>query len=84
MEYMDLLFVCMLITKLFELALSGILIIIGYEFIDTWIVLLKGRTPIFLQTYHHAGIAIIMWGFEVTANTCGITILALNSFIHTI
>jgi hypothetical protein len=55
-----------------------------YEFIDTWIVLLKGRTPIFLQTYHHAGIAIIMWGFVVTANTCGITILVLNSFIHTI
>ena len=27
-----------------------------YEFIDTWIVLLKGREPIFLQTFHHAGI----------------------------
>lgn len=55
-----------------------------YEFIDTWIVLLKGRTPIFLQTYHHAGIVILMWGFIVTRNTSGVVILVLNSFIHTL
>eukprot|EP00599_Poterioochromonas_sp_BG-1_P002328 CAMPEP_0173147968 /NCGR_PEP_ID=MMETSP1105-20130129/9440_1 /TAXON_ID=2985 /ORGANISM="Ochromonas sp., Strain BG-1" /LENGTH=193 /DNA_ID=CAMNT_0014062533 /DNA_START=25 /DNA_END=606 /DNA_ORIENTATION=+ len=42
-----------------------------YEFIDTWIITLKGREPIFLQTYHHAGIVIFMWGFTVTAATAG-------------
>lgn len=56
-----------------------------YEFIDTWIVLLKGREPIFLQVYHHAGIVLIMWGFVVTECVSGgAVILVLNSFIHTI
>jgi len=56
-----------------------------YEFIDTWIVLLKGKDPIFLQVYHHAGIVLIMWGFVVTKCTAGgSVILILNSFIHTI
>ena len=27
-----------------------------YEFIDTWIILLKGRKPMFLQVYHHVRI----------------------------
>ena len=55
-----------------------------YEFIDTWIVLAKGRDPIFLQTFHHAGITILMWGFIVTSNTVGLVIVCLNSFIHTL
>ena len=55
-----------------------------YEFIDTWIVVMKGRSPIFLQTYHHAGIVILMWGFIVTSNTAGIVVLTFNSFIHTL
>lgn len=55
-----------------------------YEFIDTWIVLLKSRTPSFLQTYHHAGIVILMWGFVVTLNSCVVVIVCLNSFIHTL
>ena len=56
-----------------------------YEFIDTWIWQLKGITPIFLQTYHHAGIVILMYGFVVTRNSPGGTIvLVLNSFIHTL
>lgn len=56
-----------------------------YEFIDTWIVLLKGREPIFLQVYHHAGVVLIMWGFVVTQCVSGgVVILVLNSFIHTI
>lgn len=56
-----------------------------YEFIDTWIVLLKGRDPIFLQVYHHAGIVLTMWGFVVTqCSAAGVIILVLNSFIHTI
>ena len=38
------------------------------EFIDTWIVILKGRKPIshfpfpiFLQTFHHVGVIFVLW-----------------------
>ena len=56
-----------------------------YEFVETWIVLLKAKEPIFLQTYHHAGVVLACWGFVVTKNTSsgGITVV-LNSFIHSI
>lgn len=56
-----------------------------YEFIDTWLIVLKGRQPIFLQTYHHAGVVLLMWGFVVTRNTAaGAILTCLNSFIHTL
>jgi hypothetical protein len=32
-----------------------------YEVIDTLILLLKGRKPSFLQSYHHAGAILAMW-----------------------
>ncbi|KAJ9054064.1 hypothetical protein DSO57_1018480 [Entomophthora muscae] len=55
-----------------------------YEMIDTAIILIKGRTPSFLQTYHHAGAIIGMW-YLVQASSPGLWIfLTLNSFIHTI
>lgn len=56
-----------------------------YEFIDTWIVILKGRDPMFLQVYHHAGVVLIMWGMVVTAaSSAGLVLICLNSFIHTL
>ena len=56
-----------------------------YEFIDTWIILLKGKKPIFLQTFHHAGICILMWSFVASHNNVmGICVTVLNSFIHTL
>ena len=56
-----------------------------YEFIDTWIVYLKGREPIFLQTFHHAGVLLIMWSFVASHNNAmGVCFTVLNSFIHTI
>ena len=55
-----------------------------YEFIDTWIVITKGKTPIFLQTFHHVGAVWVMWILTVSdADSVWIFIL-LNSFIHTI
>lgn len=33
-----------------------------YEFIDTWILVLKGKKASFLQTYHHSGIVLTMYG----------------------
>ena len=56
-----------------------------YEFIDTWIYLLKEQQPSLLQTYHHAGVVIIMWSICVTKNhTCGMILTVLNSGIHTV
>jgi len=56
-----------------------------YEFVDTWIQLLKGNKPMFLQTFHHAGIVIIMWSYVVTKNTAAaMIVVCFNSFIHTI
>jgi hypothetical protein len=55
-----------------------------YEFIDTFIVILKGRDPIFLQTFHHAGILILMWALVVASSSVSFVIVCLNSFIHTL
>lgn len=55
-----------------------------YEFIDTWVVLLKGRDPILLQTYHHAGIVLVMWALCATHCSPVIVLVFLNSFIHTL
>ena len=39
----------------------------------------------FLQTFHHAGIALISWGFVVTKNTgAGAVLVCFNAFIHTL
>lgn len=56
-----------------------------YEFIDTWIILLKSQQPIFLQTFHHAGIVVFMYFFVVNKVTGPALITTtFNSFIHTI
>jgi hypothetical protein len=56
-----------------------------YEFVDTWIVLLKGREPMLLQTYHHAGIVLLLWGIVSAKTTAaGLVTTVLNSFIHSL
>ncbi len=40
-----------------------------WEFLDTWIIILKGKKPILLQTYHHAGVVLLMWMFTVSTST---------------
>jgi hypothetical protein len=40
-----------------------------WEFLDTWIIILKGKKPILLQTYHHAGVVLLMWMFTVSTTT---------------
>ena len=56
-----------------------------YEFIDTWIILLKSQQPIFLQTFHHAGIVIFMYFFVIYKVTGPALITTtFNSFIHTL
>ena len=55
-----------------------------YEFLDTWIIILKGKKVSFLQEFHHAGIAVAMWGFYVSSASVVLIIVCFNSCIHTI
>ena len=55
-----------------------------YEFLDTYIVIWKGRRPIFLQKFHHIGAVIGMWLVITTKSTCGYIFVVENSFIHSI
>jgi hypothetical protein len=55
-----------------------------YEFADSWILVLKGYDPEFLQVYHHAGVVWSMY-FACKHHACYlIWLVTLNSFIHTI
>jgi len=55
-----------------------------YEFLDTYLILLKGQPTIFLQKYHHIG-ALICWWLNCYYLAPDIYMpTLLNSFIHTI
>ena len=55
-----------------------------YEFVDSWLIVLKGRQLSFLQVYHHSGIVLTMYfACLAKANWLG-GVVCLNSFIHTI
>jgi len=55
-----------------------------YEFIDTWVLVIKGKEPSFLQTYHHAGIVLTMWGGVASQSAWLVWVVLLNSIIHTL
>lgn len=55
-----------------------------YEFVDTWILVLKGKKASFLQVYHHTGIAFIMWGAVASQAAWLSFVVLLNSVIHTL
>jgi GNS1/SUR4 family len=55
-----------------------------YEFVDTWILLLKGKDASFLQVYHHTGIAFIMWCAVASQSAWLLFVVLLNSVIHTL
>jgi hypothetical protein len=57
-----------------------------YEWIDTWILVLKkGRGGAsFLQTYHHAGIVLAMYGGVASHSSWLAWVVLLNSVIHTV
>lgn len=54
-----------------------------YEFLDTWILVLKGKDASFLQVYHHAGIVFIMWAGVASQGAWLLFVVLLNSVIHT-
>lgn len=55
-----------------------------YEFVDTWILVLKGKPASFLQVYHHTGIAFIMWAAVASQSAWLLFVILLNAFIHTL
>ncbi|KAI9319990.1 ELO family [Dichotomocladium elegans] len=55
-----------------------------YEVVDTVIILLKGRRPSFLQTFHHAGAMVTMWmGIRYRTHAFWI-FCTFNSLVHTV
>jgi hypothetical protein len=55
-----------------------------YEFFDTFLIYLKGKKPVFLQTFHHIG-AVISWHLAYVYQIEGVWIPSLvNSFVHTV
>ena len=55
-----------------------------YEFFDTFLLYLNGKTPILLQKYHHIG-AVICWHLCYVYKVDSIWIPSIaNSFVHTI
>mmetsp|Transcript_24289 Transcript_24289/g.35999 ORF Transcript_24289/g.35999 Transcript_24289/m.35999 type:complete len:280 (+) Transcript_24289:182-1021(+) len=55
-----------------------------YEFVDTWVLIFKGKKPSFLQVYHHIGIVLFMWGGVLSQSAWLLIVLLLNSGIHTL
>lgn len=55
-----------------------------YEFIDTWVLVLKGKTPSILQTFHHTGVVLCMWFGVVSQSSWLTSMVLLNSVIHTL
>jgi hypothetical protein len=56
-----------------------------WEFLDTIIIVFKGKDPSFLQVYHHAGVVLAMYLLVAAQETGGLFVITtLNSFIHTL
>ena len=55
-----------------------------YEFVDTYILIWKGRNPSFLQKFHHVGAVMGMWLIVATKSHTGYVFIIPNSFIHSI
>lgn len=55
-----------------------------YEFLDTWILVLKGKEASFLQVYHHTGIVLCMYGGVASQSAWLLVVVLLNSVIHTL
>jgi len=54
-----------------------------YEFVDTVILVVKQKKVSVLQSYHHAGAVLVMWGLCYTQATSVVVFVGLNSVIHT-
>lgn len=55
-----------------------------WEFVDTWILVLKRKAPSFLQVYHHFGIVLCLYGGVASQSSWVTVVVLLNSVIHTV
>ncbi|GKZ01156.1 hypothetical protein MPSEU_001067000 [Mayamaea pseudoterrestris] len=55
-----------------------------WEFVDTWILVLKGKGANFLQVYHHSGIVFVMHGAVASQSSWLLIVVLLNAAIHTL
>lgn len=55
-----------------------------YEFFDIFLLYLNGKTPIFLQKYHHIGAVIVWYLCFINQVDCIWIPTFVNSFVHTI
>jgi GNS1/SUR4 family len=55
-----------------------------YEFIDTAILVLRGKPTIFLHVYHHAATAVLVWS-QLRAQSCmQWVVISINLLVHVI
>jgi hypothetical protein len=55
-----------------------------YEFFDTFLLYLNGKSPIFLQKYHHIG-AVVCWHLSYVYKVDAVWLSSIcNSFVHTL
>mmetsp|Transcript_23281 Transcript_23281/g.32160 ORF Transcript_23281/g.32160 Transcript_23281/m.32160 type:complete len:279 (+) Transcript_23281:100-936(+) len=54
-----------------------------YEFGDTAILIVKQKKVSLLQSYHHSGAVLVMWGLCYTRANTAMYFVCLNSMIHT-
>lgn len=55
-----------------------------YEFIDTFILIVKRKHVMLLQTYHHSGAVYAMYLLSATQAPSALWFVCMNSFIHTL
>jgi len=54
-----------------------------YEFMDTFILIVKRKKVMLLQSYHHSGAVIAMWALVPTQSHGAMFFVCMNSFVHT-
>ena len=55
-----------------------------YEFVDTFVLIIKNKKPSFLQVYHHCGVVLTMYG-AITSQAGWVSLpVVMNSGIHTL
>jgi fatty acid elongase 3 len=53
-----------------------------YEFGDTLLLVLKGKTPMFLHVYHHCVVILTFWWFNDSGTTMQAPLIMANTFVH--
>lgn len=56
----------------------------AYEFVDTAVLIVKGKEVSLLQSYHHAGIIIAIWMVSVSRHPHGSYMVGFNALVHTV